>query len=124
MFIQFAELPVFDQDRAKKFYVDQFDCQVVADTPMAPDGWRWIELTFPGAQTALHFIRRPNERPSDGPVIVFVDKAVEQTVARLASAGVKIVTDLGPAVYDPRRKVAEIEDSEGNRIVISGEYHA
>jgi predicted enzyme related to lactoylglutathione lyase len=31
MHIQFAELPVFDQERAKRFYVGHFDCRVVAD---------------------------------------------------------------------------------------------
>jgi hypothetical protein len=53
MFVQFAELPVFDQYRAKRFYVDHFHCQVVSDVPTNKDGWRWLEL-FPGAETALH----------------------------------------------------------------------
>ena len=67
MHIQFAELPVFDQDRAKKFYIDHLDCGVAADEPMGPDGWRWIELNSPaprrhcispGAKTG----RRPPSR--------------------------------------------------------------
>ena len=65
MHIQFAELPVFDQDRAKKFYTDHFGCQVAADAPMGKDGWRWIELKFAGAETALHFVRRKDEAPSE-----------------------------------------------------------
>jgi len=64
VFVQFAELPVFDQDRAKRFYVDHFHCQVVADVPMNKDGWRWLELKFLGAETALHFLRRRDETPS------------------------------------------------------------
>ena len=67
MFVQFAELPVFDQDRAKRFYVDHFHCQAVADVPMNKDGWRWLELKFPGAETALHFLRRRDETPSMDP---------------------------------------------------------
>ncbi|TIM73083.1 MAG: glyoxalase, partial [Mesorhizobium sp.] len=31
MHIQFAELPVFDQDRAKAFYTRHFACKVTAD---------------------------------------------------------------------------------------------
>ena len=59
MHIQFTELPVTDQDRARDFYVRHLGCTVVADTPMgAPDGWRWLELALPGAQTHLHFHRR------------------------------------------------------------------
>ncbi|TJX10071.1 MAG: glyoxalase, partial [Mesorhizobium sp.] len=53
MHIQFAELPVFDQDRAKAFYTDHFACQVAADQPMGDGGWRWIELAFPDAVTNL-----------------------------------------------------------------------
>jgi catechol 2,3-dioxygenase-like lactoylglutathione lyase family enzyme len=56
MHIQFAELPVFHQDRAKAFYIEHFGCHVTADQPMEPRGWRWIELQFPDAQTTLHFL--------------------------------------------------------------------
>ena len=70
MYIQFAELPVTDQDRAKAFYVEMLDCEVAADAPMGDDGWRWIELKFPGTQTNLHFIHRGNEAPSEMPVLV------------------------------------------------------
>ncbi len=119
MFVQFAELPVFDQDRAKRFYVDHFHCQVVADTPMTKDGWRWLELKFPGAETALHFLRRPDETPSKGPVLVFVAEDVEATAQKLAANGVTIITKPGPASYNPGKTVALIEDSEGNHIVIS-----
>ncbi|HEV7274768.1 MAG TPA: hypothetical protein VGN80_00605 [Devosiaceae bacterium] len=39
--------------------------------------------------------------------------------ARLRSAGVEILTEPQAAPYDPRRRVAEFRDSEGNRMVIS-----
>lgn len=119
MFVQFAELPVSDQDRAKAFYLRHFDCQVVADVPMAPDGWRWIELKLPDAETALHFLRRHHTEPSQEPTIVFVDDDVDATISRLAAQGVTILSEVSPAPYDPRRKIGEIADSEGNRIMIS-----
>jgi predicted enzyme related to lactoylglutathione lyase len=50
MHIQFAELPMFDQERAKAFYIDHLNCRVVADRPMSNDGWRWIELGCPGVE--------------------------------------------------------------------------
>ena len=34
MHIQFAELPVSNLGRAKKFYTEHFDCRVAADQPM------------------------------------------------------------------------------------------
>ena len=50
MHIQFAELGVSDQDRAVQFYLDHFGCEVTSDAPMGGDGWRWIELKFPGEE--------------------------------------------------------------------------
>lgn len=119
MHIQFAELPVFDQDRAKAFYVEHFGCQVVADAPMGPDGWRWIELKLPGARTALHFQKRKDDAPSPGPVMVLVDEDVDGIVETLRSKGVEIVSEPAAAPYDPGRRAAEFRDSEGNRMVLS-----
>ncbi|MGN8021852.1 VOC family protein [Phyllobacterium sp. 22229] len=119
MHIQFAELPVSDQDRAKRFYMDNFGCEVAADVPMSPDGWRWIELRFAGAETALHFVRRPDDTPSAQPVMVLVDDDVAGIAAALRSRGIEIITAPQPAPYDPGRTVAEFRDSEGNRMVIS-----
>ena len=120
MHIQFAELPVFDQDRAKAFYVEKLGCGVGADVPMgAADGWRWVELTLSGAQTALHFTRRRHEHPSQDPVMVLVDDDVPATVDALREKGVEIITEPGPAPYDPGRTIAEFRDSEGNRMIVS-----
>lgn len=119
MHIQFAELPVFDQDRAKAFYVHHFGCAVAADVPMGADGWRWIELKFAGAETNLHFNRRPDEMPSAEPVLVLIDGNVAATVERLKSEGVEIVSEPQEAPYEPGRIVAEFRDSEGNRLVVS-----
>lgn len=120
MHIQFAELPVFDQDRAKTFYMEHFDCQTVADQPMGQDGWRWIELRFPHAETTLHFHPRRNEEPTPSPVLVLVDEQAEDIVARLRSRGVEIITNPQPAHWRPGVMIAEFRDSEGNRIVVSG----
>lgn len=120
MHIQFAELAVTDQDRARSFYTTHFHCEVVADVPMSADGWRWVELRFPGARTALHFIRRRDQVPSAEPVLVLVDDAVDAVAARLKSEGVEILTEPQAAPWDPRRRIAEFRDSEGNRLVISG----
>lgn len=120
MHIQFAELPVFDQDRAKAFYVEKLGCGVGADVPMgAADGWRWVELILSGAQTALHFTRRRDEHPSKDPVMVLIDDDVPATVDALREKGVEIITEPGPAPYDPGRTIAEFRDSEGNRMIVS-----
>lgn len=118
MHIQFAELPVFNQDRASKFYVDHFGCEVVSDAPMGEDGWRWIELRFPGAETALHFVRRKDGAPGSQPVLVFVDDDLAATIATLEAGGVEIITRPHEAPWEPSRTVAEFRDSEGNRLVL------
>jgi predicted enzyme related to lactoylglutathione lyase len=118
MYIQFAELPVTDQDRAKAFYVEMLDCEVAADAPMGDDGWRWIELKFPGTQTNLHFIHRGNEAPSEMPVLVLVADDVTGTIETLRARGVEIVTEPHEPSWQPGRTVAEFRDSEGNRMVI------
>jgi predicted enzyme related to lactoylglutathione lyase len=119
MHIQFAELPVFDQDRAKAFYIDKLGCQAIADQPMGNGGWRWVELALPLAVTNLHFIRRPDDTPSAEPVLVLVDDDVEATVSALKARGVEIVTEPQQAPWEPGRTIAEFRDSEGNRMVLA-----
>ncbi|WP_029040954.1 VOC family protein [Cucumibacter marinus] len=119
MFVQFAELPVLDQARAKAFYVEKLGCEVVADAPMGPDGWHWVEIGFPGESTHLHFVRRSNEDPSEDPVLVLVDSDVEGRVSELRNKGVEIVTAPHEPEWQPGRTVAEFRDSEGNRIIIA-----
>ncbi|WP_017587089.1 VOC family protein [Nocardiopsis ganjiahuensis] len=118
MHLQFAELPVSDQDRAKAFYTEKLGCHVVADASMGGDR-RWIELGFAGAGTALHFVPRQSEAPSSDPVLVLVEDDVKGTVEALRAKGVEIVTEPGEAPYMPGVTVAEFRDSEGNRMVLS-----
>ncbi|MVA98200.1 glyoxalase [Nitratireductor sp. CAU 1489] len=118
MHIQFAELPVFDQERARTFYLEKLNCEVAADAPMGPDGWRWIELRFTGAETTLHFVRRSDETPSSDPVMVLVADDIAAIVERLRAGGVEIITEPQEAPWQPGRIIAEFRDSEGNRMVI------
>jgi predicted enzyme related to lactoylglutathione lyase len=119
MHIQFAELPVVDQERAKPFYARHFNCEVVADEPMGKDGWRWIELRFQGgAETALHFVRREKDADVETPVLVLVNDDVETSVRDLKSQGVTIITEPHTPPWQPGCMVAEFQDSEGNRMMI------
>src|SRR3954468_6344371 len=93
MHIQFAELPVHDQARAKRFYIDNLDCEVAADAPMGGHDWRWIELKFAGSETAQHFVRRAEGDAADEPVLVLVDDDVAATIERLRAKGVEILTE-------------------------------
>jgi len=118
MHVQFAELPVRDQARAKRFYVENLGCEIAADAPMGSDGWRWVELRFAGSQTTLHLIRAKEEGVSDGSVLVLVDDDVAGAVEGLRSRGVEILTEPHSPPWQRGRTVAEFRDSEGNRMVI------
>lgn len=118
MHIQFAELPVSDQDRAIAFYVDKLGFNVAADAPMGEGGWRWVEIGLPGAITNLHFIRQ-TAAPSDEPVLVLVDPDVAGWVEKLRERGVEITTEPHEAPWQPGRIAAEFRDSEGNRMVVA-----
>lgn len=96
MHIQFAELPVADRD------------------------WRWIELRFPDAETTLHLLPREDEEASAGPVMVLVADHLEDVVSRLRSTGVEITSEPQPSPWQPGVTIAELRDSEGNRIGVSG----
>ena len=119
MHIQFAELPVVDQDRARDFYVSALACRVVADVPMGEGGWRWVELGLPGAATNLHFVRRRADQDPDMPVLVLVSEDVATSVAALKAKGATILSEPDVAPYDPELIVTEFRDSEGNRMVLS-----
>jgi catechol 2,3-dioxygenase-like lactoylglutathione lyase family enzyme len=118
MHIQFAELPVRDQARAKHFYVGHLGCTVAADVPIGSDGWRWIELGFAGSETRLHFLRARTGDGADDPVLVLVDDEVTATIDALRTKGVEILTEPHRPAWQPGRTVAEFRDSEGNRIMI------
>src|ERR1019366_9682718 len=120
MHLQFAELPVFDQDRAMAFYTEHLGCAVRADTPMGDDGWRWVELVFPGADTALHFTRRGGDAPSPEPVLVLVTEDVEATVQALRDRGVPILAEPAESPFQPGHTATAFQDSEGNQMMLVG----
>jgi predicted enzyme related to lactoylglutathione lyase len=119
MHIKFAALPVSEQDRAIAFYTDNFDCTVAMDQPYGDDGWRWVAISFGGAQTQLQFERRDGDGESDTPSLVFVDSDLARTVESLRANGVKIITEPQRAPWDHKETYAEFRDSEGNRVVIT-----
>lgn len=111
------EIPVTDIDRAAAFYEAVFGYQLTRETV---DGY---EMAFfpsadgqPGASGAL--AKGDVYRPShDGPVIYFDVADIDAVLARAAARGSKVLypkKDIGAAGF-----VAEIEDSEGNRIALS-----
>ena len=111
------EIPVTDMDRAVAFYEDVFGYALTRETV---DGY---DMAFfpraadrPGASGAL--AKGDVYRPShNGPVIYFDVADIDAVIARATGRGARVLypkKDIGEAGF-----VAEIEDSEGNRIALS-----
>ena len=111
------EIPVTDMERAVAFYEAVFGYRLTRE---AVDGY---DMAFfpradgqPGASGAL--AKGDVYRPShDGPVIYFDVPDIDAVLARATARGSQVLypkKDIGAAGF-----VAEIEDSEGNRIALS-----
>ncbi|MEW6575751.1 MAG: VOC family protein [Pseudomonadota bacterium] len=115
--VYYFEIPVTDMDRAVKFYEEllgtKLDREVV-------DGYDMARFPFadgaPGATGAL--AKGDVYKPSkDGAIVYFHVEDIEATVAKAKAMGRPVlypVKDIGAAGF-----VAEIEDSEGNRLALS-----
>jgi lactoylglutathione lyase len=117
-FVKFAELPVVDQDRALSFYTEKLGLTVAKDAPYKDD-WRWIELAVPGAETRVLLTQQKGEAKADPPCLVFISDDVEATYRKLSARGVVFTKQPRNAPWNPGQVFAQLQDSEGNGIVIS-----
>lgn len=117
-FVKFAELPVADQDRAVSFYTEKVGLRVAQDAPYK-DGWRWIELEIPGAQTRIMLTHQASDAKTDAPGLVLIADDVDATYRKLVANGVLFTTEPKQAPWNPGQRFAQFRDSEGNGIVIS-----
>jgi len=117
-FVKFAELPVVDQDRAVNFYTKKVGLKLAQDAPYK-DGWRWIELEIPGAETRIMFTQRAADAKVDAPRLVIIADDVDATYRELLAKGVHFTTEPMKAPWNPGQMFAQFRDSEGNGIVIS-----
>lgn len=117
-FVKFAELPVVDQDRALTFYTEKLGLQVAQDAPYK-DGWRWIELAVPGAETHIMLTQQTGEAKPDIPRLVFISDDVDATYRKLSARGVVFTKEPTKAPWNPGQTFAQLRDSEGNGIVIT-----
>src|SRR5690606_18864398 len=96
MYVRFTPLPVVDQDRAIAFYTEALGFRVAEDSPYQ-EGWRWVLLEIPGAQTKVLLTRKRAEEPRDGtPSLVLTVDDVHKHWQQLAAKGVVFTSE--PAV--------------------------
>lgn len=115
--VYYFEIPVTDMDRAVRFYEELLNVKL--ERQMV-DGYDMARFPFAegtaGATGAL--AKGDVYRPSkDGAIVYFNVDDIRQTVAKAEALGRPVlypVKDIGEAGF-----VAEIEDSEGNRLALS-----
>jgi len=114
-YVKFAEVPVDDQDRALRFYKDTIGLKVAQDAKFQ-EGWRWIELEIPGSDTRLLFTKRKTDGPSN---MVLITDDVDRVYRELSGKGVAFTKEPSDSPWSPGERFAQLQDSEGNNIVVS-----
>lgn len=113
--IQLISLPVTDQDRALRFYVDVLGFDLVRDSPMGP-GQRWVQVAPPGAQTSITLVTWfPTMPPGSAKGIVLESDGLDADVAALAARGLAIE---GGIQSEPWGRFVTFDDPDGNGIVL------
>jgi len=115
--INFQSIPIVDQDRALAFYTEHLGFDVHTDAPYM-DGWRWIFLTLPGAETRLHFATPEDIQVNDKPALCLVTDDVDAECDRLRKAGISITDGPDDAPWAQGVRWALIRDSEDNVILL------
>jgi catechol 2,3-dioxygenase-like lactoylglutathione lyase family enzyme len=114
--VQGVAVPVSDQDRALRFYVDKLGFEVRRDLPMA-DGGRWIQVAAPGATTTIALVAVGGGGPIGFETgITFTSPDVEADHADLLARGVDVEELLRwPGV--PTMFAFRDEDGNGLKII-------
>jgi len=115
--LNFVGIPTRDQDRALAFWTEKIGFSVATDRPMGP-GQRWIELTIPGAQTAIVLFTPEGHEDRIGTFFngSFGCDSVEYTYEQLCKRGVEFEA---PPRKEPWGTYAQFLDPDGNTFVIS-----
>jgi predicted enzyme related to lactoylglutathione lyase len=113
--VKFVSIPTRDQDRALAFWTEKVGMRVLTDQPMGPQ--RWIELSFPGADTGLVLFTPEGHEDRIGGFMntsLWCDD-LARTHAELTSNGVQFER---PPTKEKWGTYAIFLDSEGNRFVL------
>ncbi len=116
--IKFIGIPVYDQERELLFYTEKLDFKVFTDQPFN-EKQRWIELTIPGAATAVVLFTPEGQEDRIG---TFLNSSWEvdyvvKTYQELSANGVEFA---GPPQDQPWGTFVIMKDSERNLICLAG----
>lgn len=113
--VAFTMFPVDDPARARAFYEETLG---LARGLSAPNGV-WTEYDLPGGGCLALFMhpdpKARGERGSKNASIAFEVEDLDALMADLKGKGVKLSSDV---IKGPHCRMANIEDSEGNAIIL------
>jgi catechol 2,3-dioxygenase-like lactoylglutathione lyase family enzyme len=111
-------IPVTDQDRAIKFYVDTLGFEKRTDVPFG-EGYRWIEVAPADAATTLAIVPPPPGKPT-GDVetgIALETDDIDAVHADLKSRGVDVDAEVS-RMGDPVPPLFWFRDPDGNTLMV------
>jgi predicted enzyme related to lactoylglutathione lyase len=113
--VSVVSVPVSDQERAKRFYVEKLGCEVTLDDESTP-GIHWVQVAPKGGTTSLTLVTWFDTMPPgsvQGLVLTCEDLA--QQCEWLRVEGVEFER---PLQRQPWGMEAVIRDPDGNRLVL------
>jgi predicted enzyme related to lactoylglutathione lyase len=112
--IEIFSVPVSDQDKAKRFYIEVLGFKLLRDDPMGPE-MRWVQLGIEGAVTSISLVTWFEEMPPGSLKGIMLQTAdLAATVADYRSKGVA-VSDIAE---EPWGRYATFRDPDGNGFVL------
>src|SRR3954447_19363328 len=111
-------IPVADQPRAIAFYVDTLGFEKRTDVPFG-NGYRWVEVAPPGADTTIAIVPPPPGSPTGGMQtgIALNTDDIDATHADLRAGGVDVDDDIS-RMGDPVPPLFWFRDPDANVLMV------
>ncbi|HEX4701411.1 MAG TPA: VOC family protein [Pseudonocardiaceae bacterium] len=115
MNISVVSIPVSDQDRAKKFYLDVLGFTEINDAVMSPE-MRWVHLAPPGGGASVTLVTWFDSMPAGSTrgLVLEVDD-VDTWHAQLSAQGFTFPDGVHDA---PWGRYISVDDPDGNGIIL------
>src|SRR5690606_19157255 len=106
-----------------RFYTEKLVFQVATNRPYQ-EGWRWVTLEIPGAQTQILLSPKTGDETPNVPKLVLTVDDVYRHYEDMKNKGVTFTQGPTPASWNPSEVFALFRDSEGNLVMLgSGSEH-
>src|SRR4051794_19225681 len=111
-------VPVSDQDRAIEFYVETLGLEKRTDVPFG-EGYRWVEVAPPGADTTIAIVPPPPGKPSGDMEtgIGLQTRDIDALHAELAERGVDVDAEIS-RMGDPVPPLFWLRDPDRNTLMV------